>query len=205
MRALKECVSSQPRWDCLRTNKPNSSDYRSCRCKHCYYCKTRTSQRYSSQHILTIDDTFFSVVLFHNLLFFVSAANKYYYLSFANGLMKFKNNNIHNASCVRQHQMSNHVHHSEYISNMSKTFALPMFGIALQRWANFSKRARKNEKELVPRRKEPILIAYFCFLYKSASASTLLLNFSRTFCGETISRPAPICKMRPTNSSFTST
>ena len=93
MRALKECVSSQPRWDCLRTNKPNSSDCRSCRCKHCCYCKTRTSQRYSSQHILTIDDTFFSVVLFHNLLFFVSAANKYYYLSFANGLMKLKNNN----------------------------------------------------------------------------------------------------------------
>ena len=62
MRALKECVSSQPRWDCLSTNKPNSSDYRSCRCKHCCYCKTRTSQRYSSQHILTIDDTFFAEI-----------------------------------------------------------------------------------------------------------------------------------------------
>lgn len=135
MRALKECVSSQPRWDCLRTNKPNSSDYRSCRCKHCCYCKTRTSQRYSSQHILTIDDTFFSVVLFHNLLFYVSAANKYYYLSFANGLIKLKIiiNNIHNASCVRQHQMSSDVHHSEYILNMSKTVALPLIGIALQK------------------------------------------------------------------------
>ena len=112
---------------------------------------------------------------------------------------------IYTTHHVRQHQMSSDVHHPEYILNMSKTVALPLIGIALQRWANFSKRARKNEKELVPRRKEPILIVYFCFLYKSASASTLLLNFSRTFCGETISKPAPICKMRPTNSSFTST
>ena len=93
MRALKECVSSQPRWDCLRTNKPNSSDYRSCRYKHCCYCKTRTSQRYSSQHILTINDTFFSVVFFHDFVGFMSAKASNYYLLFANGLIKLKINN----------------------------------------------------------------------------------------------------------------
>ena len=34
---------------------------------------------------------------------------------------------------VRQHQMSSDVHHPEYILNMSKTVALPLIGIALQR------------------------------------------------------------------------
>lgn len=69
---------------------------------------------------------------------------------------------IYTTHHVRQHQMSSDVHHPEYILNMSKTVALPLIGIALQRLANFSKRARKNEKELVP---APILID-ICDFYK---------------------------------------
>ena len=44
-----------------------------------------------------------------------------------------------------------------------------------------------------------------CYSYKFAKSFTRCLNKSLTSFGDTISSPAPICKIRPTNSLFTST
>ena len=86
------------------------------------------------------------------------------------------------------------------ILNISSICQRPLHSLCLelrckdrQTFQNEQEKMKKNWFQ-EDKKKGTNSYSLFLFLYKSASASTLLLNFSRTFCGETISKPLPFAR-----------
>ena len=65
---LEEDATSEQSRNSLGTDNSHSPEYRNCWSDCASYCYASTSYIHGYHHILTVNNTLFSLVLFHNLL-----------------------------------------------------------------------------------------------------------------------------------------